>query len=153
MTQISRINSADAARWRQGWLVYRNEPLRYVVADLSRYSNVRIELAPPPQISALAAHSTATTSPNGLPLFLKSPPSLSCRLPADTASILEYSKVTRARLISNHRQQLGIRCYRASVGEKYAIPPAQSQRNEIYRILGNRMILKEAPASRGDLEE
>jgi len=36
---VSQINPAQSARWRDdGWLVYRDEPLRYVIADVERYT-------------------------------------------------------------------------------------------------------------------
>ena len=34
----------ERSRWRDGVLVYRDEPLRDVVADVARYSGVRLEL-------------------------------------------------------------------------------------------------------------
>lgn len=36
---------ADPSDWRSGVLVYRNEPLRAVVADVSRYTDLRLEVA------------------------------------------------------------------------------------------------------------
>ena len=35
----------ERARWRDGVLVYRNEPLQAVISDVVRYSDVRIEIA------------------------------------------------------------------------------------------------------------
>jgi transmembrane sensor len=44
-SSISRIDPEQPARWRDGWLVYRDEPLRDVLADVSRYTNreLRVE--------------------------------------------------------------------------------------------------------------
>lgn len=44
------VSSADMGRklaWRQGELVYTGQPLGQVLADVSRYSNIKIELADP----------------------------------------------------------------------------------------------------------
>jgi transmembrane sensor len=44
------VSSADMGRklaWRQGDLIYTGQPLKEVLADISRYSNIRIELADP----------------------------------------------------------------------------------------------------------
>lgn len=43
---IQRVNTDDAVHWREGWLVYRNEPLRYVVADIARYTDLKFQLSP-----------------------------------------------------------------------------------------------------------
>jgi transmembrane sensor len=40
--KVSRIDPAQPARWRDGWLVYRDEPLRYVIADVARYTDSQI---------------------------------------------------------------------------------------------------------------
>jgi transmembrane sensor len=40
--KVSRIDPAQPARWREGWLVYRDEPLRYVIADVARYTDSQI---------------------------------------------------------------------------------------------------------------
>lgn len=42
---VTRFAPDDAARWREGWLIYRNEPLRYVIADVARYSELKIDIA------------------------------------------------------------------------------------------------------------
>lgn len=34
---LSRVDPSEPARWRDGWLVYRDEPLREVLADVARY--------------------------------------------------------------------------------------------------------------------
>jgi len=44
------VSSADMGRklaWRQGQLIYTGQPLKEVLADVSRYSNIKIELADP----------------------------------------------------------------------------------------------------------
>lgn len=43
--KVERVTAEESARWRDGWLVYRNEPLRYVIADISRYTNEQIAVA------------------------------------------------------------------------------------------------------------
>lgn len=44
-SRVQRVNTGDAVHWREGWLVYRNEPLRYVVADIARYSDLKFQLS------------------------------------------------------------------------------------------------------------
>ena len=34
---LTRVDPSEPARWRDGWLVYRDEPLREVLADVARY--------------------------------------------------------------------------------------------------------------------
>ena len=44
------VSSADMGRklaWRQGQLIYTGQPLREVLADISRYSDIKIDLADP----------------------------------------------------------------------------------------------------------
>lgn len=41
---VTHFDSADVARWRDGWLVYRNEPLRYVITDVARYTDLDLEV-------------------------------------------------------------------------------------------------------------
>lgn len=41
---LTRIDPEQSARWRDGWLVYRQEPLRDVLRDVARYSAVKIEV-------------------------------------------------------------------------------------------------------------
>jgi len=43
--KITRVDPSESARWQEGWLVYRNEPLKYVIADLSRYANLNVDVA------------------------------------------------------------------------------------------------------------
>jgi transmembrane sensor len=43
--ELTRVDPTQSARWRQGWLVYRDEPLRYVIADVERYTTREIAVA------------------------------------------------------------------------------------------------------------
>jgi transmembrane sensor len=47
LTALAIVESAtgERARWREGVLVYRDEPLQEVVSDVVRYSGVQIEIA------------------------------------------------------------------------------------------------------------
>jgi transmembrane sensor len=50
LEQAEVVSSADLGRklaWRQGQLIYTGQPLGEVLADVSRYSNIKIELADP----------------------------------------------------------------------------------------------------------
>jgi transmembrane sensor len=38
-------NIEERLRWREGWLIYRNEPLGNVIADVSRYTERRMEVS------------------------------------------------------------------------------------------------------------
>ena len=42
---VTAVDPTQAARWRDGWLIYRDEPLREVIEDVERYSDRRIEIA------------------------------------------------------------------------------------------------------------
>ena len=44
--KVMRVDPARAVGWREGWLVYRDEPLRDVLADVSRYTDQDIVIAP-----------------------------------------------------------------------------------------------------------
>jgi transmembrane sensor len=44
LTVMQSPNPGERARWREGVLVYRDEPLRDVVADVARYSNQELEI-------------------------------------------------------------------------------------------------------------
>jgi len=48
---VTRIDPGNAAQWRNGWLIYRNEPLREVLADVARYSSRRIVVTDPTLIT------------------------------------------------------------------------------------------------------
>jgi transmembrane sensor len=43
--QLSYVDPAQSARWRDGWLVYRNEALRDVIADVERYTDTEVTVA------------------------------------------------------------------------------------------------------------
>ncbi len=48
---VMRIDPRNAAQWRDGWLIYRDEPLREVLNDVARYSNRRIVVTDPDMIT------------------------------------------------------------------------------------------------------
>lgn len=41
---VTRVDSNESGRWRDGWLIYRNESLKDVIADLSRYTNLKVDV-------------------------------------------------------------------------------------------------------------
>jgi transmembrane sensor len=43
---VTRVDPERMARWRDGWLIYRDEPLRDVVADIRRYTERDVVVAP-----------------------------------------------------------------------------------------------------------
>jgi transmembrane sensor len=42
---LTSVDPTQAARWRDGWLVYRDEPLRDVLEDVERYTDRRLSIA------------------------------------------------------------------------------------------------------------
>ena len=42
---VTHVDPSEPARWRDGWLVYRNEPLREVLTDVARYIDGNLEVA------------------------------------------------------------------------------------------------------------
>lgn len=44
---IKQVDAAESARWRDGWLVYRDEPLQIVIADVARYTNLKFAVTAP----------------------------------------------------------------------------------------------------------
>lgn len=42
---LSHVDAEQAVSWRNGWLVYRDEPLRYVIADVARYTSRHVALS------------------------------------------------------------------------------------------------------------
>lgn len=44
ITPIRHVDPEESARWRAGWLVYRDEPLRYVIADVGRYTDLDLDV-------------------------------------------------------------------------------------------------------------
>jgi transmembrane sensor len=43
-SQVAAVDVRESARWREGWLVYRDEPLKYVMADIGRYTDLAISV-------------------------------------------------------------------------------------------------------------
>jgi transmembrane sensor len=43
--RLTAVDPTQAARWRDGWLVYRDEPLRDVIEDVERYTDRPISIA------------------------------------------------------------------------------------------------------------
>ncbi len=48
---VTQIDPRKAAQWRDGWLIYRDEPLREVLTDVARYSNRPIVVTDPAMIT------------------------------------------------------------------------------------------------------
>ena len=44
---VSSVDMGRKLAWRQGQLIYTGQPLGEVLADVSRYSNIKIEFADP----------------------------------------------------------------------------------------------------------
>ena len=42
---VTQIDPDQSARWREGWLIYRDESLRDVIADVGRYTHLQIVMA------------------------------------------------------------------------------------------------------------
>ena len=42
---LTHMDPSEPSRWRDGWLVYRDEPLREVLADVARYIDGNLEVA------------------------------------------------------------------------------------------------------------
>lgn len=63
---IKPVDANDSTRWREGWLIYRDEPLRYVIADISRYTDLEIEVAD----SAADAHFSGAVSKDDIDEWL-----------------------------------------------------------------------------------
>jgi len=68
---VTHIDPQSAARWRAGWLIYQDEPLRDVLADVARYSNRRIVVADP---SAITRHFTGAVYKDSIVEWLRSLP-------------------------------------------------------------------------------
>jgi transmembrane sensor len=45
--KAAHVDVNESARWREGWLVYRDEPLKYVIADILRYTNLQVDVTVP----------------------------------------------------------------------------------------------------------
>ena len=48
---VTQNDPRNAAQWRDGWLIYRDQPLREVLSDVARYSNRRIVVTDPAMIT------------------------------------------------------------------------------------------------------
>jgi len=80
LTVSQSANSGERSRWREGVLVYRNETLRAVVADVARYTTRRIDIADDATgdlrfsgiINASGVDEWATALPESFPVMLAS---------------------------------------------------------------------------------
>lgn len=63
---IKPVDANDAVRWREGWLIYRDEPLKYVIADIARYTDIKVEVTS----SAADAHFSGAVSKDGIDEWL-----------------------------------------------------------------------------------
>ncbi|MBL8268741.1 FecR family protein [Steroidobacter sp.] len=59
---IKPVDTHDSARWREGWLIYRDEPLKYVIADIARYTDLNVEVT----AIAAEAHFSGAVSKDGI---------------------------------------------------------------------------------------
>jgi transmembrane sensor len=78
---VHAVDAAAITAWRDGWLRFRDERLDYIVADLSRYAERRIEIADAPTaarrytgaIRADAIDEWLVALPRALPLDVERP--------------------------------------------------------------------------------
>ena len=68
---LSRVDPSEPARWRDGWLVYRDEPLREVLADVARYVDRDLVVA---NTSAMNSHFTGAIYKDSVIEWLESLP-------------------------------------------------------------------------------
>lgn len=68
---VIHVDPAEPARWRDGWLVYRDEPLRDVLADIGRYTDRDIIVA---ESLSMNTHFTGTVFKDGIIEWLQSLP-------------------------------------------------------------------------------
>jgi transmembrane sensor len=68
---VIHIDPRKAAQWRDGWLIYRDAPLRDVLADVGRYSHRRIDVADP---AAITQRFTGAVYKDSIPEWLQSLP-------------------------------------------------------------------------------
>lgn len=89
---VKHVDPSESMRWRSGWLVYRNEPLGYVIADIARYTDLKIVVTDsaaklqfsgavfkdriPEWIVALPEVSMVTVSEDGDRMLIATPPSV-----------------------------------------------------------------------------
>jgi transmembrane sensor len=69
---LSRVDPSEPARWRDGWLVYRDEPLREVLADVARYVDRDLVVS---NTSAMNSHFTGAIYKDSIIEWLESLPS------------------------------------------------------------------------------
>lgn len=69
---VTHIDPRKAALWRNGWLIYRDEPLRDVLTDVARYSHNRIVVTDP---AAITQRFTGAVYKDSVPEWLESLPS------------------------------------------------------------------------------
>ncbi|MBW4053124.1 MAG: DUF4880 domain-containing protein [Proteobacteria bacterium] len=69
---VTRIDPSHAAQWRDGWLIYRNEPLRDVLTDVARYSDRKIVVTHP---AAITQRFTGAVYKDSIAEWLQSLPS------------------------------------------------------------------------------
>ena len=67
---VMHVDPAEQTRWREGWLVYRDESLRDVLADVSRYVNKDIIVSS----SLVDVHFTGAVYTDSITEWLKSLP-------------------------------------------------------------------------------
>ncbi len=70
-TVVTHVDPAEPARWREGWLVYRDEPLRNVLADIGRYTDRNIVISPS---LSLSPHFTGAVYKDSIMEWLESLP-------------------------------------------------------------------------------
>ena len=69
--RVLHVDPTEQTRWREGWLVYRDEPLQEVLADVSRYVNSDIIVSP---ALATDVHFTGVVNKDSIVEWLKSLP-------------------------------------------------------------------------------
>jgi transmembrane sensor len=70
-TVVTHVDPAEPARWREGWLVYRDEPLRNVLADIGRYTDHDIVIS---QSLPLSPHFTGVVYKDSIIEWVESLP-------------------------------------------------------------------------------
>jgi transmembrane sensor len=94
---VTHVDPAEPARWRDGWLVYRDEPLRNVLADIGRYTDRNIIIA---QSLSEGPHFTGAVFKDSIIEWLESlPNAFPVTVTVDSAHIVvaPASKTTVAR--------------------------------------------------------
>ena len=96
---VTHVDPAEPARWREGWLVYRDEPLRNVLADIGRYTDRNIVIS---QSLSLSPHFTGAVYKDSIIEWLQSlPNAFPVTVTVDGAQVLiaPASNVTATRVI------------------------------------------------------